>query len=126
MKETFDKIIAWVKANPLIAVLVGVAGLLMFGGGKIKRLLFGTRRRKRRRRVTRTRTTTRRRTVRRTARRRLPRSVGTRKTTGKGYPAAGGGYIPFKYNKDGTVKKAWQVGGTVAAKNRMARLRRNR
>ena len=56
----------------------------------------------------------------------LPRSVGSQKLTGKGYPAAGGGYVPFKYNKDGSVKKAWQVGGTLAAKNRMKRLRANR
>ncbi|MGD0340268.1 MAG: hypothetical protein ABSA76_00970 [Bacteroidales bacterium] len=54
----------------------------------------------------------------------LPRSVGTHK--GNGYPAAAGGTIPFKYNKDGTIKKAWQVAGTVAAKHRMSKLRHAR
>jgi hypothetical protein len=57
-------------------------------------------------------------------RRTMPRSVGT--SRGKGYPAAGGGTIPFKYNKDGTIKKAQFVAGTLAAKRRMATLRKNR
>lgn len=72
----------------------------------------------------------------------FPRSVGTksprrkaatrnkpaarRSTSGRGYPAAGGGYIPFKRNKDGSIKKAAFVGGTLAAKRRMAQLRKQR
>ena len=54
-----------------------------------------------------------------------PRSRVSR-TGGAGYAAAGGGTIPYKYNKDGTVKKAWQVGGTLAAKQRMSRLRKKK
>ena len=60
----------------------------------------------------------------------LPRSVGTKKagpgTSAKGYAAAGGGFIPLKYNKDGSVKKASQVAGTLAAKQKMAKLRKLR
>jgi len=124
MNETITKITAWIKTHTLIAALIGVMGLLLFTNRKIKRLIFGAPRRRRRRSVIKTRT---RKTSYRRARskRPLPRSVGTR-TSGKGYAAAGGGSIPFKYNKDGTIKKAWQVSGTLAAKQRMARLRRNR
>ena len=117
MKDLFDKIMTWIKSNVLMAALIGLVVIVVFFGSKVKRLLFGSSRRRRRRNpVTRSVTRTR-------SRRSLPRSVGTR-ANGKGYPAAGGGYIPFKYNKDGTIKKAWQVGGTVAAKSRMSRLRK--
>jgi hypothetical protein len=121
MKETFDKVMAWIKANALLSIVILLGIVFVFFGRQAKRLLFGTRRIRHRRPValkSRTRS-------RRTMRKALPRSVGVR-ASGKGYPAAGGGYIPFKYNKDGTVKKAWQVGGTLAAKSRMSRLRKAR
>lgn len=97
-------------------IVVGLFAVLM---PKTLKKLFATPRRRRRVIKNATRTRTRR-------RKSLPRSVGTRKASGKGYPAAGGGYIPYKYNKDGTIKKAWQVGGTVAAKSRMRNLRKKR
>lgn len=114
MKDFLNKIITWVKANILLSVLLVMVALFFLGGRKLKRMVFGVRRR-RKRRISNTGGTRSGRT--------LPRSVNTR-GRGKGYPAVGGGTIPFKYNKDGTVKKAWQVAGTVAAKNRMSRLRK--
>lgn len=119
-----EKIITWIKANIMLAVIALVAVVFLFGK-QLKKLLFGTTRRRRRRRpLYKTASVTRRRTRRTAPRKALPRSVGTRR--GNGYPAAGGGTIPYKYNKDGTIKKAWQVGGTLAAKQRMSRLRRNK
>jgi len=125
MKETIDKIIAFIKANFIISIIAGIMLILIFFGKQVSKIFAPPRRRRRRKAVTVTRTRTRRRTNRRP----LPRSAGRKRPatkSGKGYPAAGGGYIPFKYNKDGTSKKAWQVGGTLAAKQRMARLRRAR
>lgn len=118
-----EKIITWVKANILLAVGLLLAVVILFFGKPLKRILFGTRRIKHRRKylVQKGRTVTRSR--RRTIGRPLPRSVGTGT---KGYPAAGGGYIPFVRNKDGSIKKAQFVGGTLAAKRRMAQLRKNR
>jgi hypothetical protein len=118
MKEFFDKVITWIKENMVLAILIFLAAVVVFFGKKVRRVLFGSPRRRvrHRRRII---------PIGRRVRRRgpLPRSVGVR-GRGRGYPAAGGGTIPYKYNKDGTVKKAWQVGGTVAAKSRMSRLRR--
>jgi len=107
-------------------VLPWAAGaMILFTNRRIKRMIFGAPKRRRRRpRVTRYRKTVRR-VRRKVTRRPVVRSVNTR-TKGRGYPAPGGGYIPYKYNKDGTLKKAWQVGGTLAARNRMRRLRKNR
>jgi hypothetical protein len=59
------------------------------------------------------------------ARKGIPRSVNT-PGSGKGYPKYGGGTIPFIYTKDGKLKQAKFVGGTVAAHNHMAHLRKNR
>lgn len=119
MKEMIDKIKEAIKKNPAILYYM-IGALVLFVvflfGKKLKRLFFA---RPRRRRVHRTVMKIRSISRGNRARKQLPRSVGT-----KGYPAAGGGYIPFKYNKDGTVKKAWQVGGTLAAKSRMSRLRK--
>lgn len=114
MTETINKIITWIKSNVLLAVLIGAAAGFVLFPKQIKRVLAPARR-KRRRRITRNPA------QKKSSHRTIPRSVGT-----KGYAAAGGGYIPFKYNKDGTIKKAWQVAGTLAAKQRMARLRKNR
>ena len=118
-----EKIITWVKANMLLAVGLLFAVVILFFGKGVKKILFGTRRVKHRRKLILTGPGTRTRTRSRTMRRALPRSVGTGT---KGYPAAGGGYIPFKYNKDGTIKKARLVAGTVAAKSSMSRIRKNR
>jgi hypothetical protein len=124
MTDFIKKITDWIKSNLILAILLGAGILLVFFSKQIMRLFVSPRRRRRKvapkqitrrspRRITRV----------NRIRKPLPRSVGTNR---KGYPAAGGGTIPFKYNKDGTVKKAWQVGGTVAAKSRMKRLRKNR
>lgn len=120
MSEFFTKIMTWVKANILLAVGILAVVVFVLFPKQIKKM-FAPPRRRRRRNIRRSVTVTRRRT--RSNRKPIPRSVGTSR---RGYPAAAGGYIPFKYNKDGTVKKAWQVGGTVAAKNRMRGLRRKR
>ncbi len=113
----FNNILAWIKTNWIIAILVAVVGILIFFPKQIRKLMRGKPKR-RRRTVAKTKTITRGRTI--------PRSVGTKRSGSKGYAAAGGGVIPFKYNKDGSTKKAWQVGGTVAAKSRMSRLRKAR
>jgi len=114
----FDQLWNWLKQNIVIGVLIIVALLLVLFPRAVRRMFAAPRKRRRRTRSGKP----------------LPRSVGRRRSlisragrrTGKGYPAVGGGTIPYKYNKDGTVKKAWQVKGTVAAKQRMARLRRSR
>ena len=120
-----ENLIAIVKKNWIISVIVVIALTAIIFPRQVKRM-FNPTRRKRRRRVLISGRTRPRAGARRG--RFIPRSVGTRKvrTSGKGYPAAAGGYIPFKYNKDGSVKKAWQVGGTVAARNRMRGLRRKK
>ena len=119
-----ENLIAIVKKNWIISVIVVIALTAIIFPRQVKRM-FNPTRQKRRRRIVPGRTT--RRTATRTrSRKPLPRSVGTKRVSSKGYPAAAGGYIPYKYNKDGSVKKAWQVGGTVAAKNRMRGLRRKK
>jgi len=125
MNETFTKIKAWIETNKLLAVVILLGVVFMFFGRQVKKLLFGKRRIRHRPGYYKLRTVTRRR-IRRTNRKPLPRSVSMHKASGRGYPKAGGGYIPFKRNKDGSVKKAWQVAGTVAAKSRMSKLRRAR
>jgi hypothetical protein len=96
MKETFDKIITWVKNNLWLAI----------GGAAIITLLFfpklfsaTTRRRRRIRPVT----------TRARSGRRLPRSVGRR-----------------KYTSGGKAKKPWQIKGSLAARRHMAQIRRRR
>jgi hypothetical protein len=120
MNNIFQKAMTWIKANMLISIIIGIVILITFFGRTLKKLFFGVRRVKHRRPKL---ITIRRRSASRTMKRSLPRSVGIHKASGKGYPKAGGGYIPFKRNKNGTIKKAWQVGGTVAAKSRMRKLR---
>jgi hypothetical protein len=124
-----ETIIGIFKKNWILTIIL-IVGLLFILFPRQIRRIFGTPRKRRRRRTVpakRIRSRTR-------SGKPLPRSVGyggTKakirlhgRTTTKGYPAVGGGYIPFKYNKDGSVKKAWQVGGTIAAKNKMSKLRR--
>ena len=123
-------ILTWIKNNILLAIGIAVLLLVLFFGKNVRRLFFGSRRVKHRPgyHLTHTRSgkLIEHRSIRRVSHKPIPRSVGLHKISGKGYPAPGGGHIPFKYNKDGTIKKAWQVAGTLAAKNRMKKLRRAR
>jgi len=131
MKELFDKIFGFIKTNYIISALVVIVFVFLFFPRLFKGLA-GRKRIKHRpgwkfaksnpRAITKPR---KRRTGGTRSGKPIPRSVGTRSSK-KGYPKAGGGYIPFKKNKDGSIKKAWQVGGTVAAKSRMSKLRRAR
>lgn len=124
MNDFFTKAIAWIKANLLLSIGLLLVIVFLLFGRQVKRLLFGTRRVKHRKPKAIVRRIRSRRA--RTMRKPLPRSVGMHKVSGRGYPKAGGGYVPFKKNKDGSIKKAWQVAGTVAAKSRMSKLRRAR
>jgi len=127
MSELFTKISAWVKANMLLALGILAAVIFLLFPRQLKRMFVTRRRIKHRPGYSQTHDRKGRLLPGTKSGRRLPRSVGRKgSSAGKGYPAAAGGYIPFKYNKDGTIKKAWQVGGTVAAKNRMRGLRRKR
>jgi hypothetical protein len=118
-------ILTWIKNNILLSLGIGLVLIIVFFGTGVKKLFGGRLRIRHRRKVY---ATPRRRTRRtsKTMRRSLPRSVGTQRASGKGYPKVGGGYIPFKRNKNGSIKKAQFVSGTVAAKRRMAALRRAR
>jgi hypothetical protein len=116
-------VITWIKNNILISVGIGLVIVILFFGTGLKKIFRPRRVYHRRSSVSRIGVA---RSRNKTMRRSLPRSVGTLKASGRGYPKVGGGYIPFKRNKNGTVKKAQFVGGTVAARNRMARLRRSR
>lgn len=111
MKEFIDKTMAFVKANILISVLIGIAIIFLFFGRQVKRLLFGTRRVKHRR-VTSAPYVRRRRSL---PRRSLPRSVGMHKVRRK-----------IDYNKNGTRKKPWQIKGSPAARRHMAQIRSRR
>lgn len=100
MKEIFDRIIAYMRAKPLMAAGIGIIGLLLL----FPKLLKGTKRRRRR-------TSRRPVTVRR--RRRLAAPVARRRTK-------------RTYAKGGTRKKPWQIKGSLAAKRYMAKIRRKR
>jgi len=97
MSELFTKIVAFVKAN-LIIILIVVGVILIFFPKMFRGLL--PRRRIRRRRII---------TQSTRARRRLPRSVGMRKSS-----------------PGGKAKKPWQIKGSEAARRHMAKLRRMR
>jgi hypothetical protein len=116
-----EKLITWVKAN-LLLVIAGLVVVAVLFIKPVKRFVFGAPRRKVVRRVS---VSTRSAIVRRPATKSnnkpLPRSVNT-----KGYPKYGGGFIPFVRNKDGSIKKAKFVSGTLAAHNYMKNLRKSR
>jgi hypothetical protein len=115
-------ILTWIKNNILLAVGIAIVIVILFFGTGLKRM-FRPHRVHHRRRIS---VTPRRKTYRSLVwkmRKSFPRSVGMHKASGRGYPKAGGGYIPFKRNKNGTIKKAAFVSGTVAAKRRMSHLR---
>ena len=126
MKEFFTKVLTWIKANMIISIVIALVVVVFFFGKTLKKLFFGTHHKRPRhyalKQVSDTRTLSR-----RNSRKPLPRSVSMHKAgSGQGYPKYGGGYIPFKRNKDGSIKKAKFVGGTVAAHNYMHSLRKNR
>lgn len=104
--EIFDKALAWVKANIMIAAGIALVLIILLFGKPLKRLVAPTRRIRRRRPAV----TTRR-------RRSLPRSVGMRKAS---RPAR------RQYNKNGKAKKPWQIKGSEAARRHMRRIRQMR
>jgi hypothetical protein len=100
MNETFEKIKAYITANPLLAVFVALAAVLLF----FPKLLRGATRRRRRRAALRP--VVRRRRIIRVSAAPRPRRR--------------------SYTQGGKAKKAWQVKGSRAAKLHMARIRRMR
>lgn len=99
MKETFDKIMEWVKGNKWLAIAgAGIVALLFF-----PKILRAPRRRRRRTTYAPV-TTARRRKI------RVNRTARPRK----------------EYTKGGKAKKAWQIKGSLAAKRHMARIRKMR
>jgi len=119
MMDFINKAIAWVKANLIMAVLIGIVVVLVFFGRQVKKIFFGTHRVKHRpgyqsryrRRAT---SAPRRRTI---HRRTLPRSVGMHKVRHS---------KPAVYNKNGSRKKPWQIAGSRAARLHMAKIRKQR
>jgi len=101
MKDLFDKIFAWIKANLLLSIGILVAVVVLFFPKLLKGLTG-------RRRV-------RHRPGYYTARsgRTLPRSVGTHR-------------VRKQYTKGGRAKKPWQIKGSEAARRHMAKIRRMR
>jgi hypothetical protein len=96
MKNFFDNLMIWIKANVLIFVIILVVGLFLLFPRQLKKLFRGAPRRRRH-------------TVALAApRRKLPRSVGA----------------PKQYSKSGKVKKPWQIKGSEAARRHMAKIRR--
>lgn len=119
-------IVTWIKNNIMLAALIAIGVVFLLLSRTGKRLFSGRRRVVHHRIKSLSAPRTRIRRFSRKMRKPIPRSVGMQKAAGKGYPKVGGGYIPFKHNKDGSIKKAAFVSGTVAAKRRMAQLRRAR
>lgn len=102
MKEFFDKIVEWVKGHLLIAIGIAAAAVFLFFP---KLLKLGSTRRRRRRisyRVP---------SRRRSYSRRSPLRVASRRRS---------------YSRGGVKKKPWQIKGSLAARRRMALIRRKR
>jgi hypothetical protein len=98
MTDFFNKAIAWIKANLILSIVIGIAVIFIFFGRGVKKL-FGPAHRVRDHRSI----------VRRLTRSRsLPRSAGTHKM------------------KSTQKKKPWQVKGSLAARRHMAQIRRMR
>lgn len=104
MKDFFDKIFTWVKANLLLSIGILIAVIVLF----FPKLLRGLTSRKR----------IRHRPGYYAARsgRSFPRSVGL---TRRGVPRK-------QYTKGGKAKKAWQIKGSLAARRHMAQIRKMR
>ncbi len=111
MKDFISKIME----NKIVAGVLAGLILLFVTSKKARRRVFGSKPKRRRRKK-----------AAKVTRRAAPRKTARRNVKAKGYAAAGGGTIPLQFNKDGSVKKAWQVRGTVAARQRMQRLRKSR
>lgn len=99
MKETFDKIMVWVKSNMWLSIGIGLVAIILFFP---KLLKFGATRRHRR---TYTPVTTR-------IRRRTYKAPVKR--------------TKRSYAKGGAKKKPWQIKGSLAARRYMAAIRRKR
>lgn len=115
MKEFLDKTFAYIKANLLISIAIGLVVVFLLFGRQVKRLLFGTRRVRHRRPYM---AAVSRRSARARRRRTLPRSVGMLPRTRRTNKAA--------YNKNGSRKKPWQIAGSPAARRHMAEIRKRR
>jgi len=104
MKEFFNNIFTWVKANLFLSIGILIAVVILFFPKLLKGLTGRTRVRHRPGYYT--------------ARsgRRLPRRVGL---TRRGVPRK-------QYTKGGKAKKAWQIKGSLAAKRHMAQIRKMR
>jgi hypothetical protein len=98
MKEFFDKAMAWIKGNTILAV-IGAAVITFLFFPKILKLGSAPRRR---RRILATR----------------GRSYGTRRRI-RGAPRR-------SYSRGGKAKKPWQIKGSLAARRHMALIRRRR
>lgn len=109
MNDIFTKVITWIKANLIIAV-IGAFILIMLLFPKLLRGLFVKKRVKHR--ISKVKTVAPRR------RRSLPRSVGMSKIRRRNKPA--------QYNKSVSHKKPWQIKGSVAARRHMAQIRRHK
>jgi len=107
MNEFISKSLAFIKANIIIALIIGFAIIYLLFPRQIKKLFSGRRRVRHRRPIA---MPARRR---RTMRRPLPRSVGMHKARPQ-------------YNKSGKQKKPWQIKGSEAARRHMAKIRRMR
>jgi len=110
--EYINKILAWAKANILLAIGILFAVMFVFFPKFLRKLGGPTRRRRRRVRpryvVRRRRVSAR--TYYNRPRRKLPRSAGRRR----------------QYTRRGKLKKPWQIKGSIAAKRHMAKIRRMR
>jgi uncharacterized membrane protein YccC len=97
MLTMLQPMLDWIKANKIIAAIIGIALAFVLFPRQLKRMLGITKRRVHHRRVV------------PVARRRrsLPRSVGIRK----------------QYNKSGRAKKPWQIKGSEAARRHMRKIR---
>jgi hypothetical protein len=98
MTDFFNKAIAWIKANLILSIVIGIAVIFIFFGRGVKKLFGPTYRARHHRSI-----------VRHITRRKsLPRSAGTHKM------------------KSTPKKKPWQVKGSLAARKHMAQIRRMR
>lgn len=125
MTDLFTKIIAWLKANMIFAIIIGIGIIILFFP-KLLKGLFGRSPRKHKGQGTHTRAYFKshpEKTIKTKSGKSAIRSVGTHK---EGYPAVGGGYVPFRYTKQGKKKDARFVPGTIAAHRHMASLRKSR
>jgi hypothetical protein len=99
MKDFFNKALAWIKDNMIIAICL-LIGIVILFFPKLLRGITGTRRIRHRRSIV----------ALPYRRRRLPRSVGLRRAR-------------KQYTKGGKAKKPWQIAGSEAARRHMRKIR---